>query len=456
MFPPKSDMMKITDFCEKYDMLPRGSTVLAAVSGGKDSMCLLGLLLELAPERHLNIICAHFDHQLRGAASAADRRFVESWCQKIGVRCVSGSEDVATFAREKGLGTEEAARILRYEFLEKTADDLLAQKIATAHTANDNAETFLFNFARGSGLSGLCGVPPVRGRIIRPMLCLTSAQVLEYLDSHGIPHIEDETNAEDFCARNRIRHGAIPVLQGVCDGFDENAARCISILREDEEFLSGLASKLLDENYKDGRIPAAALASAPRPVAARAVRLIAGKTGLAAGHVDAVLSLATSADVHAAADIPGLRVCREYGDLRFGAPPALGILPRTVYPGDSFDLPEAGLHIECVRFPAGSEIYNSFNIFCFKSDSICDIITVRSRDEGDEIRLAGRGCTKSLKKLFSEARLNGAEKNLVPVFCDSVGIIAVGGFGIAERCLPNPGDELVVIKTDKKQFGRAL
>ncbi|NCC68426.1 MAG: hypothetical protein EOM14_09600, partial [Clostridia bacterium] len=257
------------------------------------------------------------------------------------------------------------------------------------------------------------------------------------------------TNAEDFCARNRIRHGAVPVLRGVCDGFDENAARCISILREDEEFLSGLAEKLLDGNYKNDRIPAAVLASAPRPVAARAVRLIAGKNNLASGHVDAVLALAASADVHTAADIPGLRVRREYGELCFGAPPAGGILPRTVYPGDNFDLPEAGLHIECSRLPAGSEIYNSFNIFYFKSDSICDIITVRSRAEGDEIRLAGRGCTKTLKKLFSEERLNGTGKTLVPVFCDSAGVIAVGGFGIAERCLPKPGDELLVIKTEK-------
>lgn len=145
-------------------------------------------------------------------------------CAGLGVEAYSGRGDVAAFARENGLGTEDAARRLRYGFLEQTADALGADAIATAHTADDNAETMLLNLARGAGLRGLCGIPPRRGRVIRPILGVTRAEIDAYLELKGVGHVEDSTNAGDDYARNRIRHHAVPALRSVNPEFSRAAS----------------------------------------------------------------------------------------------------------------------------------------------------------------------------------------------------------------------------------------
>lgn len=432
------------DFCEKYDMFPKEGIVLCAVSGGKDSMYLLDNLRELAPLYGFEVRCAHFDHRLRGAESDRDREFVKAYCKERGIPCYVGSADVAAYADENGLGTEEAARKLRYEFLEKTADEIGAKRIATAHTADDNAETLIMNLIRGSGLKGLCGIPPVRGKIIRPMLQITGAEVLEYLEDKGIPHVEDTTNEKDEYTRNRLRHRVITELRGVNQSFDENLIRCISLLREDEEYLSGLARKFIDTEYNENSLSASRLAALPKPVSARVLRLIM-PSGLSEKHIEAVRALASGDEKHARIDVPGLRVIRDYDRLIFGASEYFKIEKRELIPGMATELPEAGLEITCELINNCKEIHNSFNILFFKSDSICGKIFVKSRSDGEKIRLAGRNCTKSLKKLFSEAKLNGEGKELVPVFYDDKGPIAVRGLGVAERCSPETGDNVIKV-----------
>ena len=145
-------------FADQYQMLPQGSTVLCAVSGGKDSMALLSVLQTLAPERTLMIPAAHFNHQLRGEASQRDEDFVSKWCADHNIPLTIGSGDVAQAAQEQGKGIEETARAMRYGFLTETAQEVGAEKIATAHNADDNAETVLLHLIRGTGLDGLTGM----------------------------------------------------------------------------------------------------------------------------------------------------------------------------------------------------------------------------------------------------------------------------------------------------------
>ena len=433
-----------TDFCEKYNMLPQNGLVLCAVSGGKDSMYLLENLRALAEERGFTVCCAHFDHRLR-ETSDRDRRLVEDWCGKIAIPCYSGSGDVAAHAREKGMSIEEAARELRYAFLEKTAEETGAVRIATAHTADDNAETVLMNLARGSGLRGLCGIPPVRGRIIRPMLTTTTAQVLDYLEKNRIPHVEDETNALDECTRNIIRHRVIPELRRAVPGFDGSVSRCIELLRGDEEYLSGLAREFVRENFSDNALPAEKTAALPGPVFARAAALAAGEA-LSQKHIEALAAIASGKDGHAASDIPGMRVKREYDKLVFGSPTEESFEAVSLSPGESVAVPELEIEAECRFVPEYAEIHNSDNTFLFESDSICGKITLRPRREGDSIRLDGRGCTKTLKKLFAENRLKGSGQGRVVLLCDEAGVIAVRGFGIAERCRPRIGGSAVCVE----------
>lgn len=433
------------DFCKKYDMLPEGSKVLCAVSGGKDSMYLLENLREMSALYRLEIFCAHFNHRIRGEESDRDQKFVEKWCSEHDIPCFIGSADVLTFAEEEKIGVEEAARILRYEFLERTADEIGADRIATAHTADDNAETILFNLARGSGLKGLCGIPPVRGRIVRPIMTVTSEEILQYLEENGIPHVEDSTNSQDGYTRNRIRHRVVPELRSINQGFDENVIRCTESLREDEEFLRSLAQEFVDKNFDGKSLPAEEFAALPKPLSARILQIIAPKA-LSSVHIENIRRIAAGEDRHAYADVPGMRVSRDYGRLIFGGEEPRGIVERELSIGGITKIPEAGVEISCELIKNCNEIHNSFNIFSFKNDSICGRIFVKSRSEGEKIRLNGRKCTKTLKKLFSEKKLNGIGKGLVPVLYDSMGPVAVYGFGIAERCNPKAGDDVLKVE----------
>jgi len=433
----------IIDFCEKYDMLPRGAKVLAAVSGGKDSVYLLEKLLELAPVLELEVCAAHFDHCLRGAESDRDREFVSGLCEARGVPCYIGRGDVAAYAERNGLGIEEAARVLRYEFLEKTADEIGALRIATAHTADDNLETMMMNLLRGSGLKGLCGIPPVRGRIVRPLLETTAAEILEYLHGHGIEFVEDSTNFEDGCTRNRVRHKLIPLLRELEPSADQAALRCASLLRQDEEFLEKLASDFLAEQ-KDG-ISVKALSALPGPVASRALRLAVGRD-LSLSHTQALLKLANSPDPHGEADIPGLKVRREYDRLVFGPS---GEVPeveeRQLVPGVPLCFEALKLEVRSEFIACKQEINNSDNTFFVKSDSICGNILVGPAKGGEEIRLRGRGCTKTVKKLFQEAKIPKARRAEYLALRDDEGLAALRGFGAAERCAARPGDDVLRI-----------
>ena len=267
-------------------LLPAGCTVLCAVSGGADSVCLLDLVRRLGD---VTVLCAHFDHGIRGAESARDAAFVEALCKEWGVPFFLGRGAVPAYAAENGLSVETAARELRYAFLERTAKEQGADVIATAHNLNDNAETILFRMARGTGLRGLAGIPARRGRIVRPLLQTPRRDIEEYLAAHNIPHVEDSTNAEPDAARNRVRRDVLPMLESVHPGAAAGIVRMSETLAEDEAFLASLAEERLAR--WGGAIPAKELCALPRPVARRALaRWLGGE--LSRERFDALLRFA--------------------------------------------------------------------------------------------------------------------------------------------------------------------
>ena len=424
----------------QYAMLPAGCRVLCACSGGADSTALLHLLCSTP---HVTVVCAHFNHRLRGTESDRDEAFVRSMCETLGVDCVCGGEDVAAAAAARGAGIEETARALRYAFLEETAAKCGCDRIATAHHAEDNAETVLMNLVRGSGLRGLCGIPPVRDGVIRPLLNATREEILAYLKENGLSYVDDSTNELDDCARNRIRHRVLPLLAEENSAAAEHICAAAELLRRDEEYLSACAECFIDEQCSDGVLPIPGFPELPEPVGARVLRAALGQ--LSRSHVETVYALCRSAAAHGAADLPGRRVEKDRDRLLLTPQAVNGIARREVREGET-SLPEAGFVITR-RAPALSEeIHNSFNTFFFKSDSIRGMICVASRGAGDSVRLLGRGCTRPLKKLFQEAGLPLEARARTPVLYDDDGVIAVCGFGIAERCAAAPGDEAVCIE----------
>ncbi len=310
----KSLEEKLLAFADSFDMLPAKCRVLAAVSGGADSVSLLLALNSIAEKRQISLTAAHYNHCLRGGESDGDEKFVKDLCNRLGVPFVSGRGDVKGEAEKTGESLEEAARRLRYAFLRQAAQGAF---IATAHTSDDNAETVLMNLMRGAGTKGLSGIPPVRGDIIRPMLTVTRREVEEYLREQGQTYREDSTNASDEYTRNRIRHALVPLMTEMSPEFLTMTERTTRLLREDEKCLSDMAEAFIKENFRGESLPVKKLAELPAAVSSRVVRQICGG-GLSLAHTRSVLALLYSPDPSAETNIPGLTVRREYDKLVFG------------------------------------------------------------------------------------------------------------------------------------------
>ena len=446
-------MKQVTEFADKYGMLPKGAAVICAVSGGADSVCLLRILNEIAPQRELKLYAAHFNHCLRGAESDRDEAFVRRICTEMGVELFCSSGDVGAYAAQNGLGTEEAARVLRYKFFEETAAGIEGSRVATAHNADDNVETVLMNLARGAGLKGLCGIPPVRDIYIRPLLCMSRDEINMYLESRGIDHVEDSTNAESVYTRNRLRHEVVPLLKGINPGLAMSVKETSEIIREDESLLEALSEQALPfENDKEGRVALSAekLKAAAYPLAARGIRRAAAKLGCypAAVHVKAALELAQGDAPSAQTQFPnGIKVSREYDLMIFGYSGKSESFEETVLPWDQWtEIPNAGI---TVWFGEKTKLAEPCDeVFPLKKSDICGEITVRTRRTGDRICLDRRQGSKTLKKLFIEKKIPAERRDRLPIIADEKKIIAIPDIGrSAELSTKNEADCVIAIKT---------
>lgn len=206
-------MKKVEKYIQKYGMITAEDKVIAGISGGADSVCLFYVLLELQKTVNFEFIAVHINHQLRGADADADEHFVQELCEKNGIKLEIFHQDVVSIAKKRKQSFEEAGRIVRREAFEETMRKYGGTKIALAHHQNDNAETLLMNLARGTGLKGLCGIRPVNGIYIRPLLCMTRREIETYLKERGTAYREDATNSDTTYTRNGLRHLVIPVLE---------------------------------------------------------------------------------------------------------------------------------------------------------------------------------------------------------------------------------------------------
>lgn len=435
----------MSDILLDCSAIPAGSTVLCAVSGGADSVCLLSLLQQ---RRDITVLCAHYNHHLRGEESNRDEAFVKDLCTRWNIPCCTGSGDVAAYGKAHGMGTEEAARELRYAFLQKAAAETGADCIATAHTMNDNAETVLLNLCRGTGLRGLCGIPTQRGNIVRPLLSVTRQQVEAYLRAEGIAWVEDSSNQGDDYARNRVRHHVLPLLEEVHSGALESIARMTDTLREDEVFLQEEANRFLAENPADSlSIPG--LLTLPGPVQHR---VLASFTGAALNreHRQAVLALCQGEKPSGDCHVPGCRLRREYDRLLRISEEILPLAERKLIPGEELLLPEAGLEI-CAKYSSNFDrIQSSFNIFYFSCANIYGTLSVTSRREGDSLYLEGRKGSRSVKKWMIEAKIPRSRRGQIPVLRDEKGVLAVLGMGQRAGTLPQGGEPCLMVEIKKK------
>ncbi|MGI5971274.1 MAG: tRNA lysidine(34) synthetase TilS [Oscillospiraceae bacterium] len=445
----------VTDFIRECDLISRGDRVLVAISGGADSVSLLSLLCELREDLGIELEAAHYNHRLR-ETSDRDEDFCRGICKKLGVYLTVGGGDVAGEAKRRSSGIEETARDMRYGFLENVRLERGLTSIATAHTADDELETVIMNLIRGGGTRGLSGIPPRRDRIIRPMLMVTRDMINEYLDSRGLPHVEDETNLSDEYVRNRIRNRVAPVLREINPRASENAAKAAVRLFYDEEFFREVAADYIEISVNgDGKgasMPAPALNALPRPIAIRVLRELTGSY-LDSAHVGAILAISKGSDPSARISLPnGITARREYEKLIIEPEEPVKSFSETVVniPGITI-IPEIGLKLICRIHKMDEKVHNSVNTYYLRRDMIVGNLTLRPRREGDMIRLCGRP-GKSLKKLFIEAKIPARERSSVPVLADESGVVAVIGFGPDERFAPCGKDTLEIEVFYEKRY----
>ncbi len=426
--------------------LPRGAHAVCAVSGGPDSMALLCLAHATAGALGIRVTCAHFNHGLRAAESDGDEAFVREQCAARGIAFCSGRADIRA-ARAPGESLEAAARRLRYAFLLSVDPDAF---VLTAHTADDNLETVLMHLIRGASLRGLAGIPPVRGRIVRPLLGITRAQILDYLTREKIPYRIDSSNELDAFLRNRLRHHVVPQLAAENPSIAVRVQEASARLRAEDELLDTLALQALSSARRGDALSCTVLRSHPVALRRRAVRLFllaCGVSELSARQIEAVCALADSPHPAAEVDLcSGFRAAREYdllrvqcGDIPDGfVPTQLRIPGRTALPG-------AGMTVVC-RLAQAHQI----------DDIPCDFavhytggtITARPRRSGDTLRLAGG--RRSLKKLMIDRKIPAVQRSRVPVFCDAGGILAVAGIGADVSRLPRAGEPALYIQLEKE------
>ncbi len=227
---------KALSTCEKYKLLEDGGTVLVALSGGADSTALLHFLYSVKEKYHLTILAAHLNHGIRGEEADRDERFCKILCEKYNIPFYSKTLDIPALSKQRGVSEELCGRDERYAFLGTLAEAHNA-RIATAHNADDNAETLIFNLARGSSLRGAAGIPPKRGRIIRPLIEVTRAQIEEYCAENGLDFVTDSTNLGDEYTRNKIRHHVIPVLRELNPSFEAAVTRFTDTAAEVSDYL---------------------------------------------------------------------------------------------------------------------------------------------------------------------------------------------------------------------------
>ncbi len=431
---------EVLSFSRTYGLLETGDRVVCAVSGGADSMALLWCLHLLQESMGLQLSAAHFHHGLRGPEADRDEAFVRAFCARHDIPLSVGRGQV----RRQGRGLEDAARQARYDFL-LSVDP--AAKVATAHTADDNAETVLLRWVRGTSLRGLGGIPPCRGRIIRPMLSVTRAQVLSFLDQWNLDYVEDGTNGQDDFLRNRLRHRIIPALAGENPHLIQSVSTGALRLRQDENLLQSLAEQALEQVRAPEGLDCQALLAQHPALRSRVLERFLRDAGVRepqAAHIAQAEALVRSSRPGAWARFPGgVVLARRYG--RLVCPPAGEpfVQTRLQVPGLTL-IPQLGMEARC-RFPGEDEkIENNAFTFTVGCDTMKElVIWLRPRRPGDQIRLPGGH--KSLKKLLIDRKVPALWRDRIPVVADEAGVLAVFGVGVNLDRRAEPGSRALEI-----------
>lgn len=438
---------KVLSLIQQYHMIAPGDHVICALSGGKDSMCLLHLLLELQDTLSFTLSAAHLNHQLRGDEALRDQAFVKDHCLSLGIPFYTKSRDVRAYAAKQGLGLEEAARELRYDFLLGLSPNA---KIATAHNAEDNLETMLMHLVRGCGPDGLSGIPPCRGRIIRPLLLTQRREIEAYLALEHIPHVEDSTNDLDFCIRNRLRHQVLPALREENPGCALGASKLCLQIAQDQAYLNREAEALLARMTENGGLSLPPLLQLPDNMALRVLKAyLAPVLSLSRVHLEDALRLCHSESPSARISLPGnWLLCRVYDrvELRKHDQTVQGVslLPVTLpVPGSCrFGEMEITCHIDLCPSVIPQ------NTLALKLPGSVPL-SLRVRKPGDRLTLPGG--TKKISRYLMDQKIPAHMRNLLPVLTYGDAPAALLPLAADKNFRARPGEDSLILTVHRME-----
>lgn len=469
-----NELIKVRKYMEQFNMAEKGESVIVGVSGGADSVCLYKILLELKNYFDIDIIAVHIHHGIRGEEADRDMNFVENMCKNDGVKFRCYKYDVPGYAKTNGLSEEEAGRTLRYKAFDEVAKELISNgrsiKIAVAHNRNDNAETFIHNLCRGSGLKGLAGIPYKNGSIIRPVLCLTREEIEMYLSEHNITHIDDSTNFTEDYTRNKIRHRVLPYLnENINDNSISHICQAADELREIEDYLSEITNyayeNIVSEHNNCIYINRKALADEKEIIQKRIVRACIEKAAeklkdITRKHIEDVIDLCgrqtgryimlpygiiarvqydniiiERENVSKAGDEKNIKkdirkdIGKDIGkDIRNDGVYTLG---EEEFDVRIIDVEKEGINIKFLI----NQLKNYQNLYtkCFDYDKIQFTVQLRYRESEDYVVINAKGQRKKLKSFFVDNKIPAEKRGLIPVFADGSHIIWIVGHRISEE-----------------------
>ena len=449
---------------EDYAMLSKGDRVVVGVSGGADSIALLYILHSLN-ELELDITAAHLNHGLRGEEADRDASFVEKTASSLGIGFEQKRVETLSYKEEKKLSLEDAARELRYEFFDEVYGTLGADKIATAHTQNDQAETVLMRLLRGSGLKGLSGISPVsRGYLVRPLLFTNRSEIEEYLSSRGIEWVDDSSNESDVFLRNRIRRELIPLLKSYNPKVTQTLARTAEVLQSDYEFVSEETDRVFEiifQEFSNGELLGdlntyrVEIKSLRLSSLRKSIETISDSLdGVSYDHIVSADEFLLSDAPSGTIDLPGDTVI-EKGYEKFIVTKKHNLCREFSYlieTSGKHSFPDFEVIIEEIESKALSSEDES--TAQFSAGSIEFPIEVRSVKPGDRFMPLGMKSFKKVQDYFTDVKLPKFMRNRVPIFLCKGEIFWIGGMRIDERAkVQKKGDKAYRFRLSLKNLG---
>ena len=407
----------ITNTCRVYSLIPKGSIVTVALSGGADSVALLYALNRLKDKLGITLKAAHLNHLIRGDEAFRDEEFVKNLCSSLSIPLTCEEIDVPKIAKELNFSLETAARKVRYEFLNRICEGGL---IATAHTASDNLETVLLNLARGTALGGICGIPIRRDNIVRPIISVTREEIEKYCEEHNLSFVTDSTNLSDDYTRNKIRHNVVPILKEINPKIEKSVLKTARSVTQISNLIKDEAENYIKKNLSDNKLALSNFNKLNPEIAKRVitqfVKICDSSISLEACHIESIYDICLKGGK---TGIPKNRYCQnKNGCLMVGS--------------NDENLKKTEFFVEIIK-----KTENVNNLLLNNSldcDKIVGKLVLRTRISGDSIRLANRGCTKTLRKLYNECKIPVDIRDTLPVIADDLGVVWIHTIGVAKRC----------------------